>query len=116
MGDRAFGREAEASISTPARASTPAPGSKSTGVVREGKGLVWIEGQQLALTKPTVETRNAETPPIPQMGPPPEVIFSDPAEGESDVPLKAPIRLQFSRDMNPETLQGPRALDVHHGR
>lgn len=77
-----------------------------SGVVREGKGLVWIEGQQVALTKPDVETRNAETPPIPQMGPPPEVIFTDPAEGEIDVSLKAPIRLQFSRDMNPDTFKG----------
>jgi len=77
-----------------------------SGVLREGKGLVWIEGQQIALTKPTVETRNDETPPIPQMGPPPEVIFSDPADGEIDVSLKAPIRIQFSRDMNPATLKG----------
>jgi hypothetical protein len=77
----------------------------ATGVVKEGKGLVWIEAQQLALTKPDIEIRNAETPPIPQMGPPPEVIFSDPAEGELDVPLKAAIRLQFSRDMNPESFK-----------
>jgi hypothetical protein len=79
---------------------------ETTGIVREGKGLVWIEGQQIVLTKPTLETRNAEVPPIPQMGPPPEVIFSDPAEGEVDVPLKAPIRLQFSREMSPETFKG----------
>ena len=45
-------------------------------------------------------------PPIPQMGPPPEVIFSDPAEGEIDVPLKSPVRLQFSREMNPDTFKG----------
>lgn len=79
---------------------------ETTGIVREGKGLVWIEGQQVALTKPTLETRNAEVPPIPQMGPPPEVIFSDPAEGEIDVPLKSPIRLQFSREMNPDSFKG----------
>lgn len=79
---------------------------ETTGVVREGKGLVWIEGQQVAATKPTLETKNAEVPPIPQMGPPPEVIFSDPAEGETDVPLKAPIRLQFSREMNADTFKG----------
>jgi hypothetical protein len=78
---------------------------ETTGIVREGKGLVWIEGQQIALTTPTLETRNAEVPPIPQMGPRPEVIFSDPAEGEIDVPLKAPIRLQFSREMNPDTFK-----------
>jgi hypothetical protein len=79
---------------------------ETIGIVREGKGLVWIEGQQIALTKPTLETRNAEVPPIPQMGPPPEVIFTDPDEGEIDVPLKAPIRLQFSREMNPATFKG----------
>ena len=79
---------------------------ETTGVVREGKGLVWIEAQQIALTKPTLETRIAEVPPIPQMGPPPEVIFSDPAEGEIDVPLKSPVRLQFSREMNPDTFKG----------
>ena len=79
---------------------------EATGVVREGKGLVWIEAQQLAVTKPDVEIRNAETPPIPQMGPAPEVIFSDPAEEEIDVPLKTAIRLQFSRDMNPESFKG----------
>jgi hypothetical protein len=77
-----------------------------SGVVREGKGLAWIEGQQIAITKPTIETRNEETPPIPQMGPPPEVIFTDPAEGEIDVSLKTPIRLQFSRDMNPDSFKG----------
>jgi hypothetical protein len=79
---------------------------EAIGIVKEGKGLVWVEGQQLALTKPDLEIRNAETPPIPQMGPPPEVIFSDPAEGELDVPLKAAIRLQFSRDMNPDSFKG----------
>jgi hypothetical protein len=79
---------------------------ETTGIVREGKGLVWIEAQMFALTKPTLETRNAEVPPIPQMGPPPEVIFSDPSEGDFDVPLKTAIRLQFSREMNPETFKG----------
>jgi hypothetical protein len=76
------------------------------GVLKEGKGLVWIEAQQIALTAPVFETRNAEVPPIPQMGPPPDVIFSDPGEGELDVPLKSLIRLQFSRDMNPDTFKG----------
>ncbi len=76
------------------------------GVLRERKGLVWIEGQQILLTKPAVETRNDEAAPIPQMGPPPEVIFSDPEQGESDVSLKSPIRVQFSRDMIPGSFKG----------
>jgi hypothetical protein len=77
-----------------------------SGVVREGKGLVWIEGQQIALTTPTVETTSSEAPAIPQMGPPPEVVFSDPMNGDIDIGLKAPIRIQFSRDMDPESFKG----------
>jgi Bacterial Ig-like domain len=79
---------------------------EATGIVREGHGLVWIEGQQLSTTTPDVETRNAETAPVQLMGPPPEVIFSDPEEGETEVALKAVVRLQFSRDMNPDTFKG----------
>jgi Big-like domain-containing protein len=79
---------------------------EARGVVREGRGLVWIEGQQMATATPDVETRNAETPPAQLMGPAPEVIFSDPEEGETGVPLKTVVRLQFSRDMNPDTFKG----------
>lgn len=78
---------------------------ETTGVVREGRGLVWIEGQLLATATPELE-RNTETLPAPLMGPPPEVIFSDPEEGETGVPLKAVVRLQFSRDMNPDSFKG----------
>ena len=78
---------------------------EATGVVRERKGLIWLEGQQLALTRPDVELKNAETPPAQLMGPPPEVIFSDPSDGDSDVALKATVRLQFSRDMNPDSFK-----------
>jgi hypothetical protein len=79
---------------------------EATGVVREGHGLVWIEAQQLVSATPDVETRNAETLPAQLMGPPPEVIFSDPEPDETGVPLKTVVRLQFSRDMNPETFKG----------
>jgi hypothetical protein len=79
---------------------------ETTGIVRGGKGLVWIEAQRFALTKPTLEIRNAEVPAIPQMGPPPEVICSDPAEGEVDVSQRALVRLQFSREMNPDSFKG----------
>jgi hypothetical protein len=40
------------------------------------------------------------------MGPRPEVIFSDPEDEESQVGLKKTIRLQFSRDMNPDSFKG----------
>lgn len=79
---------------------------EAAGVVREGRGLIWIEATQLATATPDIETRNAETPPAQLMGPRPEVIFSDPGEGETGVPLKTVVRLQFSRDMNPDTFKG----------
>jgi len=79
---------------------------ETTGIVKEGKGLVWIEAQQFALAQPVVEVRTAEAPAPPIVGAPPEVIFSDPGEGETDVPLKAMVRLQFSRDMNPDSFKG----------
>jgi hypothetical protein len=60
----------------------------------------------MATATPDVETRNAETPPAQLMGPAPEVIFSDPEEGETGVRLKTVVRLQFSRDMNPDTFKG----------
>jgi Big-like domain-containing protein len=78
----------------------------ATGIVREGRGLVWVEAQLLSSATPDVETRNAETPPAQLMGPPPEVIFSDPENGETGVSLKTVVRLQFSRDMNPESFKG----------
>jgi hypothetical protein len=75
------------------------------GTVREGRGLVWIEATQVALGKPDLDF-HVEAPPLPVVGPAPEVIFSDPEDGEIDVPLKKVIRLQFSRDINPDSLKG----------
>jgi hypothetical protein len=77
-----------------------------TGTVREGKGVVWIETTQVAASKPAAETAAAEPAPKPVVGPDAEVIFSDPSEGETDVAVGTQVRIQFSRDMNPETLMG----------
>ena len=40
-------------------------------------------------------------PPIP-----PEVLFSAPTADETDVPLDTNVRIQFSRDLDPDTLKG----------
>jgi hypothetical protein len=79
---------------------------EATGVVREAKGLAWIEAQQFALGKPALDSWKPEAAPPPVMGPDPQVIFSDPGDEEIDVALKAPIRIQFSRDMDAETFKG----------
>ena len=79
---------------------------ETTGIVRQGRGLVWIEAQQMAMAKPEFETLKLDTPPVPVVGAAPEVIFTDPADGELDVSIKGVVRLQFSRDMNPESFKG----------
>ena len=76
-----------------------------TGVVRATHGLVWLEAApQMTLSKPDTSFL-VETLPPPPMGPSPEVIFSDPVDGDTDVPLKKAVRIQFSRDMNPDSFK-----------
>ena len=76
-----------------------------TGVVKADRGLVWIEAESLAETSPQAEAvaeRTVEVaPPVP-----PEVLFSVPTADETDVPLTVTVRIQFSRDIDPDTLQG----------
>jgi hypothetical protein len=79
---------------------------EASGVVREKHGLVWVEAQQLTLSRPDLEPRQIDTAPAKLVGPPPEVIFSDPTSAELDVPLKTVVRLQFSRDMDAGTFKG----------
>lgn len=77
-----------------------------TGTVREARGLVWIEATQLALAKPETGANIPEALLPPEIGPAPEVIFSDPEDGETNVAARKAIRLQFSRDMNPASFKG----------
>jgi hypothetical protein len=77
-----------------------------TGVVRESRGLVWIDAQQIAETTPVKE---APAPEIASEGPtaiPPEVLFSAPTQEETDVPVDTSVRIQFSRDIDPQSFRG----------
>ena len=76
------------------------------GVVRQGKGVTWVEATQVALGTAPAETLTLEVPDLPSVGPPPEVIFSDPLDGDTDVARNTIVRLQFSRDMKPESFKG----------
>ncbi len=75
-----------------------------SGVVKSARGLVWIEATQVALAMPLVETDEAPAA-APSMGPGPEVIFSAPTQDEADVALDTSIRIQFSRDLKPESVR-----------
>jgi hypothetical protein len=78
---------------------------KVQGTVRTAKGLTWIEGTSIELAPEPQETTTEVAIDLPPP-PPVEVIFTAPAEGEADVRLTERIRMQLSRDLNPETLKG----------
>ncbi|MCA1584399.1 MAG: Ig-like domain-containing protein [Acidobacteria bacterium] len=73
------------------------------GTVRHGRGLVWIEGTSIELAEaPTEDVAELVGPPLPP--PPLDVVFTSPSDGEGDVPLDSPIRVQFSRDLDVASL------------
>ncbi len=74
------------------------------GTVRSAKGLTWLDGTSIELAPAPEETTEVaiDLPPPP----PVEILFTAPAEGEADVRSTERIRMQLSRDLNPETLKG----------
>lgn len=72
------------------------------GIVHHESPLVWIEAKSIDLAKP--ETEEQDTKPVVPPGPPPEIVFSAPLSGEDNVPTNVVLRVQFSRDINPDTL------------
>lgn len=80
------------------------------GVVRQGRGLEWIQGEAgtLKLGRPPTEPTETASEPVARVpaAPPPEVIFSAPTDGETDVPIGTAVRIQLSRDIDPKTLKG----------
>ncbi|MBM3772687.1 MAG: hypothetical protein FJW27_15645 [Acidimicrobiia bacterium] len=78
-----------------------------TGILQQGRGLQWLDGEagSLKLAK-APDSEPVEVPVRLPAAPPPEVIFSTPTEGETDVEPARPIRIQFSRDIAPGSLKG----------
>lgn len=75
-----------------------------TGTVRHEPPLVWIEGKTIDLAKPETEPAAEAAPPLPP-GPPPEIVFSAPLDGETGVATTVLLRVQFSRDIDPASLK-----------
>jgi hypothetical protein len=75
------------------------------GVIRRERGLVLLEAKTIATAQPPA-TRVVveEAPPPPKE--PGEIVFSSPTNGETSVSGNAPIRVQFSRGIDPPTLNG----------
>jgi hypothetical protein len=84
-----------------------------SGTLQQGRGLQWLnaEGGSIAITQ---APKDAPAPPIVRVAaaPPPEVVFSAPTGGETDVPSSSSVRIQFSRDMDATSFKGH--IRVHH--
>lgn len=77
-----------------------------TGTVRLDADAVWIEGTAITAADAPDETPiEVEVPAVPKQ-PPPEVIFSAPVQDDTDVGRTAPVRIQFSRDMDGRSFRG----------
>jgi hypothetical protein len=78
-----------------------------TGVVKRERTMVTVEAKTIRIAEaPTAapaapDDEAAEPPPAPG-----EVVFSSPTGDETEVAVSAPIRIQFSRGLNPATLAG----------
>lgn len=76
-----------------------------TGIARRTGGLVTIEASRMTISKEPATTEREEPAAPPPPPPPVEVVFSDPTTGEGDVPATTTVRIQFSRNIKPETLK-----------
>ena len=76
-----------------------------TGAVRVQDGMVLVDAGALALAEP-VPDRSPPAAVEARRLPPPEVIFSAPLPDDVDVPQDTTVRVQFSRDMDPESFNG----------
>jgi hypothetical protein len=78
-----------------------------TGVVAHDRGLVRLQATQLALTTAPAVAETAEEEAAPPPPPAPlEVVFSSPTTDEIDVSETAVVRIQFSRGLDPKTVDG----------
>jgi len=76
-----------------------------SGPVHQARGLVWVAADEITEVAAEKEQVSVEAAPAPTLIPP-EVRFSVPVDGETDVPLSTRVRIQFSRDIDPASFKG----------
>ena len=74
-----------------------------TGEVKRERGLIVIEVRTIAPAVPPATRAVIEDAPAAPKEPG-EVVFSSPTDGETGVSVAAPVRVQFSRGIDPSTL------------
>ncbi|MGE5360974.1 MAG: Ig-like domain-containing protein [Bacteroidales bacterium] len=79
-----------------------------SGIVSEARGLLYIAAKSVeAATRDATESNAPAKANVPPPTPrPPEVLFSVPVPGETDVSPSTTVRIQLSRDLDPESLKG----------
>jgi hypothetical protein len=78
-----------------------------TGTVQYERALVFLEAASLRLAEAPAAPPSAEPAArVPTQGPRPEAIFSVPIDGEIDVEPDTSVRIQFSRDLQPNSVKG----------
>lgn len=76
------------------------------GVVKIERGLVRLEATAIRAAQAPAQSAPEALVKVPVHVQPPEVIFSAPTSDETDVEPTAPIRIQFSRDLRPDSIKG----------
>jgi hypothetical protein len=76
------------------------------GVVKEERGMAVVEASQIKLGRPPAESAPEAIVKVPIAVPPPEVVFSAPTQGETDVEPAGKVRIQFSRDLKEDSIKG----------
>ena len=74
-----------------------------TGVVHRDAANLWIAAKSLRRAAAPADLPVEAAAPVAAPDPPPAVIFSAPIADDTDVSPAGPVRIQFSRDMNPKS-------------
>ena len=77
-----------------------------TGTVHVADGMVLVEASTLSLAEPSVDLDPEPIAVELRRLPPPEIIFSAPLQDDTDVATDTTVRVQFSRDMDPDSFEG----------
>ena len=87
-----------------------------TGTVRVEDGMVLVEAGTLTLAEPAADPEPAPVAVEARRLPPPEIIFSAPLQDDIDVAADTTVRVQFSRDMDPDSFEGNVAIRYTTGQ
>ena len=77
-----------------------------TGRIRVDEAMVLVEAGTIGLAEPATAPEPTPVAIETRQMPPPEVIFSAPLLGDVDVARDTTVRVQFSRDIDPDSLDG----------